>query len=100
MQKPEYRVVIEEDRDHMPAEVALELLTTPKAKVSNRMRKTCREARDAVFVSEFPIEHEFEDGRMTGKYFYRQDLAVKPMAIKLQNRFGHVTAERLQRTVA
>ena len=38
-------------RDVMPAEVALELLCDPKVQQSNRMRKTCNDARATYYQS-------------------------------------------------
>lgn len=37
--------------DGMPVEVATSMLTAPKAKLSNAMRKTCQRARQRVFAS-------------------------------------------------
>jgi hypothetical protein len=44
-----------EERDHMPVEVATSMLTTPKVKLTNRMRKQCMAARSKVFSSERPL---------------------------------------------
>lgn len=41
--------------DGMPHEVATSMLTTPKTKLTNRMRKNCLSARCKVFTSETPL---------------------------------------------
>jgi hypothetical protein len=40
-----------EESDHMPEPVATEMLSAPKAKLSNRMRKVCRAARERRIIS-------------------------------------------------
>ncbi len=40
------------ERDTMPKEVATELLTDRKARLTNRMRKNCRDARAKHFISD------------------------------------------------
>lgn len=44
-------------QDGMPPEVATSMLTEPKAKLSNRMRKNCRAAREKFYPSTSPIVH-------------------------------------------
>jgi hypothetical protein len=39
------------NRDTMPAEVALEMLTDPKVRLTNRMRKNCLAARETHYAS-------------------------------------------------
>lgn len=51
------------NQDHMPVEVATELLTDPKARMTNRMRKNCMAARTVAWCSETerkPIEGKIE----------------------------------------
>src|SRR3954465_12662486 len=47
--------VTRHQQDGMPNEVATSLLTEPRAKLSNRMRKNARSAREKVFPSVSPI---------------------------------------------
>ena len=60
----------------MPVEVATALLTDPKARMTNRMRKVCRMARETCFVSE--VER-------------------KPIADKLKTRMQDKPIDRLER---
>jgi hypothetical protein len=39
------------EQDHMPVQVAIEMLCAPKARLTNRQRKTCQAARQKVFES-------------------------------------------------
>lgn len=43
-------------QDGMPIEVATEMLTTPKVKMTARLRKTCFAAREKVYPSLAPIK--------------------------------------------
>jgi hypothetical protein len=43
------------DLDHMPVEVATELLASPKARLTARMRKNCLAARQRVYCSATPL---------------------------------------------
>ncbi len=43
--------IIEQPFDHMPVEVATEMLCAPKARMTNRERKECFRARERHFVS-------------------------------------------------
>lgn len=58
--------------DHMPKEVATALLTEPKARLSNRERKTCKAARETVYLSTSPIVRE------EAKLFYTGQLPKDP----------------------
>jgi len=63
--------------DGMPVEVATSMLCAPKAKLTNRMRKTCRAARERVYPSLAPIRkvphpnEDLEEGQV--EYEYRMD---------------------------
>lgn len=52
------------ERDTMPREVAREMLTNPKVKISNRFRKNCLDVLATVVESGFPLIRGFtvEDG--------------------------------------
>ncbi len=43
--------IVEQPFDHMPVEVATEMLCAPKARMTNRERKECFRARERHFVS-------------------------------------------------
>lgn len=62
--------------DHMPREVATEMLCSPKAKMTNRERKECRRAR----------ELRFESTR-----------TVKPITTKMAHRFSAASFAQLGR---
>lgn len=47
--------VVPAELDGMPIEVATEMLTTPKVKMTARIRKTCFAAREKVYPSLAPI---------------------------------------------
>lgn len=93
MNTKQYRPPTIENRDRMPREVAVSLLTNPKGKLSARMRKNCREALQLVIPSEYPVEHAH------GMLQYRTDLSGKPIDESLAKKFSSVEIGRLQRVV-
>lgn len=55
MNKTQTKKVVPAELDGMPIEVATEMLTTPKVKMTARIRKTCFAAREKVYPSLAPI---------------------------------------------
>lgn len=86
-----WNVISPKEIDHMPVEVATEMLASPKAKLSARMRKNCFAARQRVFESATPLHrgdlgiHDetifSRQGRhLLQDYEHEQALANKPLA--------------------
>ena len=50
-----------QQRDHMPPEVAIEHLTNPRSRIGGGFRRACREARETVYTSQFPIRLAIQD---------------------------------------
>lgn len=55
-----YNILSPADLDHMPVEVATEMLASPKAKLTARLRKNCFAARQRVFLSATPLRRGFQ----------------------------------------
>lgn len=75
--------------DGMPIEVATEMLTTPKVKMTARLRKTCFAAREKVYSSVAPIRKVFrpEDARIEDRKIELQYGESRlPVEIKLSRR--------------
>jgi hypothetical protein len=106
-----YQIAQPLDIDHMPAEVATEMLASPRAKLTARQRKTCMAARQRVFATESgaplrrrilsrPImerkanRHLFRHGVKTGLFF---DETFSPVTTeqKLDNKFRAMPIAKL-----
>ena len=87
------------EKDTMPVEVATALLTDPKARMTNRMRKVCRMAREVCYASEAerkPIEAKLR-ARMHDKPIDRLDrLAHRTGAKRRGLQHKYEAAKRLQ----
>jgi hypothetical protein len=94
-----YQPVTPEQRDAMPADVALELLTNP-GKLSARMRKNCMAAREKVYVSKHPIRL-FDDGDDEHKHNICWDTYIvpKPAKDRLEQKFLVMRFDRLHRVI-
>lgn len=80
------------ERDTMPREVARELLTNPKAKLSSRFRKNCLDALSTVWESSFPL--------VVGKYYkevFQNTAAGKSFEEKVERRVKTRTFRQLVR---
>lgn len=83
-----YELTKYEDRDHMPREVAIELLTTPKNKLSARMRKNCMQALQNVTQSTHPIRLAVELGENyweTTSREYRNEYPPETKLVKIMD---------------
>jgi|SRR5712664_545279 len=76
--------VTPETIDGMPVEVATAMLTGPKVKLSNRMRKNCAIARQKVFTSEAPLYRDYSQTRrevIEGKSTFKRAVAHAPKSL-------------------
>lgn len=80
----------------MPREVATAMLSEPRAKLTNRMRKNCIAARYKVFASSSPFRRMpgSEDGEIVKSYGYSE---IEPRAPeeRMQRRFATATLRQL-----
>lgn len=87
-----------EQRDGIPREVATAMLTEPRAKLSNRMRKNCIAARSKVFVSSSPIQRVPAQNEQTGEivkgWSWTEKQAKQPED-KMKHRFASVSLRQL-----
>lgn len=87
-----------EQRDCIPREVATAMLTEPRAKLSNRMRKNCIAARSKVFVSSSPIQRVPAQNEQTGEivkgWSWTEKQAKQPED-KMKHRFASVSLRQL-----
>src|SRR3954464_6334445 len=81
-------IVKPHEGDHMPYQVATNLLTEPKAKLSNRMRKNCRAAREVVLRSAHVILRDELKNPFEGA-------SAKPMEVRILNRMKKSTTPQL-----
>lgn len=87
-----------EQRDGIPREVATAMLTEPRARLTNRMRKNCASARDAVFASTSPIvgqwvsEEDSENDKWMLLYTEREGRSPED---KMKRRFAVATLRQL-----
>lgn len=100
----QYQPVTPEERDNMPADVALEMLTNPKNKLSARMRKNCFAAREKVFVSKHPVrwvsvkDNESNIG-IKWALCWDTDVTARPWKDRITLRLGQSPWQRLNRMV-
>jgi hypothetical protein len=86
-----YKEIAPLDFDHMPVEVATEMLAAPKAKMSARQRKTCFAARQRIFYTGNPL-HRGASG------YTEQDPPITTSAeTKLDRKFRSMPIARLDR---
>jgi hypothetical protein len=93
-----YKEIAPLDFDHMPVEVATEMLAAPKAKMSARQRKTCFAARQRIFYTGNPLHR-----RVAG--FDRRHLPITEQSppvttsaeTKLDRKFRSMPIARLDR---
>jgi hypothetical protein len=78
------------ETDAMPAEVATELLAAPRAKMTNRFRKTCRAARAHFWSSATPLV------RADGGDFEATANKAKSWAIRSSARAAGATLRQLR----
>lgn len=78
------------ERDTMPREVACEMLTNPKVKMSNRFRKTCLDALATVTESGFPLVWSIT-------VYFRNTAAGKSFEDKVERRVKTRTFRQLVR---
>lgn len=81
--------------DGMPREVATALLSEPKAKLSARMRKTCKAARETVFLSTSPMIKGKDYAYVDKPGLYYTALTAKTAEHKLVVRAGRATLAQL-----
>jgi len=82
--------------DHMPKQVALEMLCAPKAKLTNRVRKNCKASRDIVRLSAFPIvKTSAKTGQRPAEYTH--DCKEKSIDEKLTGKLKRATFDQLQK---
>lgn len=105
---PNYQIAQPLDIDHMPAEVATEMLA--RGKLTNRQRKQCMQARQKVFAMGVPLRRQiashlpeapgslFTDNPMRSLVF-DSDFSPPTKESKLTRRFSSVSIDRLQRQV-
>lgn len=77
--------------DGMPKEVATEYLASPKAKLTNRFRKTCAAARQTVFESNLPLRRPDPDGPR----FFDNAAQPKTPEAKLARKFAGLPLAKL-----
>lgn len=97
MNQPKIAKVVPVETDGVPHQVATEMLIEPKAKMTNRFRKNCREGRFKVYPSVAPIvDGDTELLRQTidspiavlltpNSKVYRPDAAIAP-DVRMQKR--------------
>lgn len=80
----------------MPREVATAMLSEPRAKLTNRMRKNCISAREKVFASSSPFRRMpgSEDGKIVKSYGYAEIKLHTPEE-RMQRRFTVATLAQL-----
>lgn len=108
-----YQIAQPLDIDHMPAEVATEMLA--RARLTNRQRKQCMQARQRVFAMGVPLRRhsertDFWTTRTARRQYERHLGVISPLCFdvefspptkesKLTRRFSSVSIDRLQRQV-
>jgi hypothetical protein len=85
-----------EERDHMPHQVATELLTTPKTKLTNRMRKNCLDARSTHHASNTPLRAEGKK-RTPERRYVATSAVKKPAEDKIRARMKAATSPQLEK---
>jgi hypothetical protein len=83
------------ERDRMPYPVATNLLSEPKGKLSNRMRKNCHAARDIELPSTIPITYDEAHNPIT----VRGHDVVKEEDRKLNARMRKATSPQLAKWI-
>jgi hypothetical protein len=96
MNETRYQPVTPEERDNMPFDVALELLTNPRNRLSARVRKNCMDAREKVFVSKHPIRH---DPNSPAYLVWDTDIVQTPAKDKLERKLLIMPWARLNRVI-
>lgn len=103
-----YQIAQPLDIDHMPAEVATEMLA--RALLTNRQRKQCMQARERVFGAGVPLlrrtQAELSPDRATLRelkisvpYVFDADFAPPLPEAKLARRHARIPIDRLSRLV-
>lgn len=80
-----------QQRDSIPREVATAMLTEPRARLTNRMRKNCIAAREIIFASEAPFRKIPAPGH---GYSWKLNELRTPDE-KMKRRFGRATLRQL-----
>lgn len=86
-----------QQRDGIPREVATAMLTEPRARLTNRMRRNCMSARENVFVSVAPFHRmpaQDEDGKIIKGYGYAE-IESRSQEEKTKRRFARATLRQL-----
>lgn len=86
-----------EQRDSIPREVATAMLTEPRARLTNRMRKNCVSAREKVFASTAPFRRMpavNAQGEIVKGYGY-VEVAQRTAEYKTKLRFSRATLRQL-----
>ena len=97
MTKIKSNKVVPAELDGMPIEVATEMLTTPKVKMTARIRKNCMAAREKVFISSAPIRRVTvteDDGSERQELQYQEGASIDP-EIKLARKASTLTYAQL-----
>lgn len=89
-----------QQRDGVPHEVATAMLTEPRARLTNRMRKNCMEAREKVFASTSPIVRVLvTDGKVDlakrEEALYYSETNPRSLEEKTKRRFGYASLRQL-----
>ena len=85
------------DLDHMPIAVATAFLTEPKARITNRHRKLCKQAREKVFLSTSPIVRVRANAEIDEFAFHYTGIEPKTVEHKLVAKAKRATLKQLDK---
>lgn len=87
-----------QEQDGIPRAVATAMLTEPRARLTNRMRKNCIAARQNVFASTSPIVAQWvieEDSENEKRMLFYTGHEAKQPDERIKRRFGNASLRQL-----